>query len=168
MGTRILVLAVLLSGCSRTGLYDLPDAPVRPVITQPFIDNANADVQGMWEEQVFLAAEAWNDALVEAGCEPMFRLANDGEVAYAVTLWTREEWPHDESKIGIIVSGDITDGRIDIQTRAPFNRTVFTLVHEFGHALGLEHVEDDADSVMTVKVSERSAPTRQDVAAVCP
>lgn len=164
----ITLVSLLLVGCSPCGLWDLPEAGLRPEITDTF-NNPGLDVEAQWKDLVAQQMELWNTALVEAGCNAPFHFAAEGEEAYPVKLWTQADWPHDDKLVGATTNGPLGTGRIDVLTRGPFfEANMATLAHEFGHALNLEHVPEGSDSVMTPKVGDLLGPTARDIQAVCP
>lgn len=165
---RHLVTLAMLSSCGAcvsydVGLDDLPTAALRPEVGEGF----TASAAELWPAIVGDAADAWNGALLAAGCGAPFHLAVADEPAYPVTLWTRTAWPHGAGDVGHLSSGRVGAGRVDVCARAPLSRTLPIAVHELGHALGLAHAEPGEDSAMTPTVGDLVAPSPGDVEWAC-
>lgn len=163
---RILVVLFLFSACTFEirGLSDLPDVPVRPIVT-----DAMGAERAAWSSQVQTVADAWNVALIAAGCSPMIYVTFDESVpAYPVTLYARDQWPYEASLVGMQHSGPVEEGYIDVKTRLVFEDNAKTLAHEFGHALGLVHAPEGAASVMVHDNDVYVGPSAADVGALCP
>lgn len=161
---RTFLILIAVAACSPTGLFDLPEAALRPITTERFEGSVAAE---QWPDQVHVAVESWNNALVEAGCDPVFRIigVDDEEQAYPVTLRHPDEWTHGEKVAGRMASGHLGEGWIDVRANAPMSWNLPVLIHELGHALGLEH--DEGDSALNAMVSNHTAPTAHDVAKLC-
>lgn len=160
----LILCLLLLQACTFEvrGLLDLPDAPMRPVLADA---EASATTPPEWEAQMTQAVRAWNEGLESAGCAPSLRVAELGETAYPVVLWTRDAWPHGADLIGLSHSGELQEGYVHVRDRGDRDKNVATLVHELGHALGLP--DREGDTVMTAVVSMRVAPTSDDARDAC-
>lgn len=91
-----------------------------------------------WADEVAQAADAWNTAL-GAPCDGVFSIGD----TYPIKLVPAADWPWGES-IGITDTGgldwrhgSIHDAEIEVRDDSPSYQRV--LLHELGHALGLEH-----------------------------
>lgn len=59
--------------------------------------------------------------------------------------------------------GDYQDGKINIYKFSSSEELVSVLVHEFGHALGIDHVDDDSSVMYYLLKEDSSAPVLTDV-----
>lgn len=116
------LLLVMLAGCDIT--WSVPYAPVVPVA-----EPAHADA---WLERIVKDVDMWNSLLVERGCEPPFVLSDAG---YEIYLVPRAQW-QDGIHIGM-QNADSIEVRSSVDGTPPPGGT---LMHELGHALGMDHV----------------------------
>jgi hypothetical protein len=142
---NIITTATLVTvGCGACdeGWTDLPATPIRGVT---FLSIGGPTPEA-WSRLVETAGEAWNVALEEAGCRPMFRIASDDEPAYPIRLRPVSDWDWAEA-VGYTVEGEVGVGYIDVRARTTDGAYLAIIVHEMGHTLRLDHV-DNRDAVM--------------------
>ncbi len=126
---KIILLALLAacSSCYLSNQWDLP-AKLNPVV------QADGVTQEMWEEDVQLAANVWNEWYLALGCQPIFSLSPDGYPVYLV-----EDLGEDRA-----ADMDFDDIRVEVLS----HRRIM-LQHELGHAIGLGHNDNlDEPSIM--------------------
>lgn len=133
---------LLATACDTT--WNVPEAPVTP--------RSAPDQLEAWTLRVQTDIDTWADALAELGCTtPPFVLSPVGS-GYDVTLVPRADWT-DSDHVGF----QHADG-IDIRSRTDGSPpTGGTLLHELGHAMGLDHVVGRA-SVMNEIGAPRLMP----------
>lgn len=143
MRTFIIVTFMFLAACETERWSDVPGSKLRPLGRVGWVDAVEAAVQ------------EWDKAMTSVGCPAPFEVADDG---HAVELIPRERWPHGEGTMGITfdnynspVSDPASGEWIDVvdyfPDEEPIDWAVPILLHELGHAMGLQHV-DEGSSVM--------------------
>jgi len=120
----------MLSGCLSRAWDDVPGAVVTPVADR-------AEHQAEWEVNVAFSVNEWGDGLEGVGCPRPFVVGDGG---HPVTLIYTEGNTHGVQDV---------DGIEVYQQRPSFPLLV---LHELGHALGLDHAPDGEESVMTAWV----------------
>lgn len=147
--TRLLLLGVLLTGC---GLQwdDVPGAVLNPSV-RPTSGMSLDD----WNASVTRAATEWNDAMTELGCAAPFALSFVTSGAHPVRLVPEAEWIWDDGWDGTTTpdGGGGPPGAIEVKASTSDKHAV--LLHELGHALGLDHLprEDYGPSALNVSGS---------------
>lgn len=152
-------LALPLGACDGFPWPDLPaGAGDEPVALMPFRGSrplgVPADAGSTWYAEVTYAADEWARVLGDVGCPRPFVVHTDG--GYPVSLILQAEWPHADDARGMTGPENIYQpGFIDIEeypdedTRGRHR----VLLHEMGHALGLDHhpraKDGGYDGVMT-------------------
>lgn len=152
---RVLALALLATGCTEFR-WPGDDIALRPETTERL-----APIAPRWRAEVETAAARWNLAAEQAGCAVRFRI-DDGPDVHPVRLYLPREWPFDTDHVGETLGGP--DGVIDVVDRWGTREgdNIPTLLHELGHALGLEH----GPGVMAADVPALTEPTADDIAAL--
>lgn len=154
---RVAILLVVLVGC---GVDAWPTgAKARPVLL-----GVSPERLPEWRIAVEQALSTWNwrmngNDLNHVECAvPIEIAADDDPDACPVGLTAPDQWIHDSSLDGVEA-----DCWIDIRGTEPDGH-VSLLIHEFGHAMGLDH-SDDPQSIMHEQVKARAIPTDEDVRA---
>jgi hypothetical protein len=145
---KFIVLATLVSlqGCYLAwhGWDDVPTATIHADATRaPDADAAQ------WSAFVEQQAGLWNEVLVDQGCAAPFRV--DASAGRPVELVSLEGWGRDPH-----ILGETSATHVEIRAKKSGPATEDgTLLHELGHAIGLDHVPDDPDdpSLMTAVVT---------------
>ena len=108
--------------------HDVPRFAVKPIAVD--VDQAS------WNDAVAAAGDRWRVELAAVGCESRIELADDG---HEVRGWTEAAWPFPTNWIGSTTFG--ANESIDVVGDQPADRREQVLMHEIGHALGLQHIE---------------------------
>lgn len=144
---KFMIMCPLLAACD-PGWHDMPTASIEARGNAEFIAHVRT------------ASAIWANALIPLGCPEPFSV---GETGHHVS-----QLPHDEfvTKYGDGIWGmeynegfsglDWIDGYIDVIDGLSPETTVLVLVHELGHAIGLEHWNPaNGPSIMTVAVGSK-------------
>lgn len=139
------------NGCSDSVAWiDVPGAHIWAVASPQFAD--------VWRSEVTNASEAWNVGLVARGCPRPFVVADDGHL---VKLVPSDQWHHASA------NGWTDADTIEIEERKGVAPTPFVVMHELGHALGLDHARASfGESVMFVS-GDHGLQVRDLAAAAC-
>lgn len=132
--TMRVFLLLALVGCvdeGPTNAHQWHDIPL--VTLTPTVFGVDA---AAWEYAVADAAEDWEQILRNVDCEVTFAVATGG---HEVCGWAVKEWPFPTHWMG--VTGYGAHESIDVIAELDTPRLHQTLMHELGHAMGLEHVE---------------------------
>lgn len=131
LSTIVLVAVAMLSGCVQATLHrgwdDTPGAVLTPTVSDG-LDPAS------WKSDVEVAAQTWNAALSRCS-DDVFSL---GEGGHVVRQYTAEDWPYPNS-IGITKIGHPHTIEVVHLDDTSYRQRV--IMHELGHAMGLEHTE---------------------------
>lgn len=129
---KLLFTLVFVAGCVSPVTHDTVVTPVWP-------DAPSEAWAGLWTHQVMDAIDYWKIA-IGLDCQfPVFVGDNGPEV----TLVTPDHWKHAPEVMGLY---DQEDGSIEIVGADPILYRG-ALLHELGHAIGLQHTTD-VQSVM--------------------
>jgi hypothetical protein len=127
------------------------DANVRPETNDP------AELVG-WYIEVVTAIDMWQ-AVLPPGCPRLFRVVGQNEPDAKPIRWVpREEWEWDPGWAGVTC---YDPAFIAVKDRSP-NTHRPVLLHELGHALGLEHDDDLGDAEVMTAGSYALAPSPRD------
>lgn len=156
----------LLAACS-PGWEDVPGAPINAQVPA-----APGHALEWWSLEVQDAADTWAE-LVGPDCPPPFRYVpgpdDAGMPAHPIRLIAERDWTHGPSVFG--QESDAPGGYVDIRSM-PYAGRRMILMHELGHAIGLDHRPDvQADALMRVNPSV-SIPNPSEIAEarslICP
>lgn len=158
IGMHIITTSLLLLVALATGCLDNRPEFAWPLGTEPAAQLADGTADPRWTQIVGAAAASWSIPLAQMGCDDPFRGSNRNPVVLVSDAeWTNPTAIGDTESYDITIKGTVNEmlANLSYETTVP---------HEFGHALGLEHVLDgsDPDSVMLVPASNK-APSRLDL-----
>lgn len=141
-------LAIALGGGCAASSVQWDDVPTATIEA-----HAAPALQADFAHYVEAAAGHWNRLLVERGCEPAFVIGTGGHV---VTLIPSASW-------GYGTRDGYTDAD-EIQLAGDAMPPQALLLHELGHAIGLDHVSGER-SIMTEPIGQGIYPRDVDAAA---
>jgi hypothetical protein len=152
MKTLVLVLVLMFAGCYLDSKWeDVPGAKVTAVADRP-------EDQAVWDATVQSAVDAWAEGLRAYGCAPPFTTGANGHpirFIYDESMNKGEQW------------GDgIGEPYPGIEIRSRFPEKITLVLHEMGHAIGLEHsTYAEGTSVMLPEVVWGTPLQTRDLAA---
>lgn len=126
-------------------------------VLTPTWEGASADQLAIWHDEVTNAVSAWQLAIGEDCRFPLYV----GEDGSPVVLFSRTEWPHAMTISGIY---DGSTGQIDVYGGDPAvpTRHGSVLLHEIGHAIGLDHTSEGESVMFTYKNHNNTKPSVTD------
>ena len=149
----LIVVVAACAGCADTwtGWEDVPTATLTP--------QAAAPLEAEWSAFVVDQAAVWSTALAASGCMSPFTIGDGGHI---IALVPAADWSYGDD-----VAGMTTD-RIEVrEAKTGGVRRSAMLLHELGHALGLDHADPSfGASVMIAKPGSELA-ARDVAAAAC-
>jgi len=152
---RSLLLWAFASSMGCAEPWDLP-ADLIPVSQRAGVGEAE------WGGVVSRAAGRWNEALVLVGCAPQFDVSLTGHEGHLVLL-TADPVYHEPGSRTLAAETELEpDGNMYVYLHDP-DRWERIVTHELGHALGLDHTEQDAGGVMTPVVTKNTAPSATEI-----
>lgn len=138
----ILIATVTLAGCDGAAWHDVADGETA-VITPSAPGFSESDAK-WWSVIVESAVVTWNERLESAGCRVPFTVGAGG---HAVTLRHSETWTADTC--ATTYDGRDLGGYVEhIEVQSGECASVPTVIHELGHAMGVEHPDDDMMPVL--------------------
>lgn len=140
-------LAIALGGGCATSGVQWDDVPTATITA-----HALPELQADFARYVEGAAGHWNRLLVERGCEPPFAMGPEG---HAIVLVPSDAWEYG-SRDGYTDGDEIRLAGNTVPPQA-------LLLHELGHAIGLDHVE--GRSIMSEPIGLGIYPSDVEAAA---
>jgi hypothetical protein len=163
-------LTLLLTGCASGFPWGGIPAergeaplPIRPVVGDAV---SVGDPDAAWTAMAARVAGDWAEALAPYGCPPPFIVSESA--GHLVWLVPEAEWHQDDGYLGMTYPDDgWGDGWSEVRWMGDFGRHRI-LLHELGHALGLDHHPDahtgGADGIMT-PAPTADLPTAEEAAS---
>lgn len=149
-----LLIALALAGCVESTWDDVPSAPV------------HAEGGGeAWAGEVSRFVGAWSVTMEQAGCPRPFELADDG---HPIVLVEVSDWDHGDNIAGMTFGEDVFGAVGHVEVKGDFaTGHGAVLLHELGHAMGLEHVDQGLPSIMVPAPLEARIHPADIAAAAC-